>query len=149
MKYSEYPEEFPRKHKIGFPRNFLGIYRRNSEEISIRRNIPRKFRGKMGFSEKTNEFRGNIIAVGCSSEYTEELFPRYIPRDISLGIFRGTGSSEYTEGHVPRNIPRNMSVGIFLSIDVYMSKNASIDERPRKYPDEVLPRYIPRTFPTN
>ncbi|KAF3508375.1 hypothetical protein F2Q69_00009539 [Brassica cretica] len=33
-----------------------------------------------------------------------------------------------------------MSVGIFLSIDVYMSKNASIDERPRKYPDEVLPR---------
>uniref|UniRef100_A0A0D3B4W1 Uncharacterized protein n=1 Tax=Brassica oleracea var. oleracea TaxID=109376 RepID=A0A0D3B4W1_BRAOL len=47
--------------------------------------------------------------------------------------------SEYTEGQVPRNIPRNMSVGIFLSIDVYMSKNASIDERPRKYPDEVLP----------
>ncbi|KAF3549351.1 hypothetical protein DY000_02009347 [Brassica cretica] len=38
-------EEIPRKHKIWFPRNFLGIYRRNSEEISIRRNIPRKFRG--------------------------------------------------------------------------------------------------------
>ncbi|WZZ53956.1 hypothetical protein YC2023_054063 [Brassica napus] len=57
-------EEIPRKHKIGFPRNFLGIYRRNSEEISIRRNIPRKFRGKMGSSEKTDEFRGNIIAVG-------------------------------------------------------------------------------------
>nr|VDD32852.1 unnamed protein product [Brassica oleracea] len=34
-----------------------------------------------------------------------------------------------------------MSVGIFLSIDVFMSKNASIDERLRKYPDEVLPRY--------
>ncbi|KAF3515695.1 hypothetical protein DY000_02059226 [Brassica cretica] len=64
MKFSEYPEEFPRKHKIGFPRNFLGIYRRNSEEISICRNIPRKFRGKMGSSEKTDEFRGNIIAVG-------------------------------------------------------------------------------------
>uniref|UniRef100_A0A0D3E9Y7 Uncharacterized protein n=1 Tax=Brassica oleracea var. oleracea TaxID=109376 RepID=A0A0D3E9Y7_BRAOL len=30
-----------------------------------------------------------------------------------------------------------------------MSKNASIDERPRRYPDEALPRYIPRTFPTN
>ncbi|KAF3585151.1 hypothetical protein F2Q69_00027972 [Brassica cretica] len=43
---------------------FLGIYRRNSEEISIRRNIPRKFRGKMCSSEKTDEFRGNIIAVG-------------------------------------------------------------------------------------
>ncbi|WZZ34309.1 hypothetical protein YC2023_017710 [Brassica napus] len=57
-------EEIPRKHKIGFPRNFLGIYRRNSEEISIRRNILRKFRGKMCSSEKTDEFRGNIIAVG-------------------------------------------------------------------------------------
>ncbi|KAF3577763.1 hypothetical protein DY000_02033575 [Brassica cretica] len=33
-----------------------------------------------------------------------------------------------------------MSLGIFRSIDVYMSKNASIDELPRKYPDEVLPR---------
>ncbi|KAF3514295.1 hypothetical protein F2Q69_00002445 [Brassica cretica] len=64
MKSSEYPEEFPRKHKIWFPRNFLGIYRRNSEEISIRRNIPRKFRGKMCSSEKTDEIRGNIIAVG-------------------------------------------------------------------------------------
>ncbi|KAF2539530.1 hypothetical protein F2Q68_00019945 [Brassica cretica] len=27
-----------------------------------------------------------------------------------------------------------------------MSKNASIDELPRKYPDEVLPRKIPRDF---
>ncbi|KAF2589841.1 hypothetical protein F2Q70_00038020 [Brassica cretica] len=32
-----------RKHKIWFPRNFFGIYRRNSEEISVRRNIPRKY----------------------------------------------------------------------------------------------------------
>ncbi|KAF3569039.1 hypothetical protein DY000_02011790 [Brassica cretica] len=62
MKSSEYPEEFPRKHKIWFPRNFLGIYRRNSEEMSIRRNIPRKFRGNIFSSEKTDEFRGNIIA---------------------------------------------------------------------------------------
>ncbi|KAF3512387.1 hypothetical protein F2Q69_00005435, partial [Brassica cretica] len=36
-------EEIPRKHKIWFPRNFLGINRRNSEETSIRRNIPRKY----------------------------------------------------------------------------------------------------------
>ena len=75
MKSSEYPEEFPRifrgisediprKHKIWFPRNFLGIYRRNSEETTVRRNIPRKFRGKLCSSEKTDEFRGNIIAVG-------------------------------------------------------------------------------------
>ncbi|KAF3552537.1 hypothetical protein DY000_02004868 [Brassica cretica] len=57
-------EEIPRKHKIWFPRNFFGIYRRNSEKISIRRNIPRKFRGNTFSSEKTDEFRGNIIAVG-------------------------------------------------------------------------------------
>ncbi|KAF3493167.1 hypothetical protein DY000_02054273 [Brassica cretica] len=60
MKSSEYPEEFPRN----IPRNFLGIYRRNSEDISIRQNIPRKFRGNMCSSEKTDEFRGNIIDVG-------------------------------------------------------------------------------------
>ncbi|KAF3601108.1 hypothetical protein F2Q69_00037127 [Brassica cretica] len=52
----------------------------------------------------------------------EGTVPRYIPRDMFLGIFRGT------EGHVPRNIPRDMFLGIFRSIDVYMSKNASIDE---------------------
>ena len=43
---------------------FLGIYRRNSEEISIRRNILMKYRGKMYSSEKIDEFRGYIIAVG-------------------------------------------------------------------------------------
>ncbi|KAF2581631.1 hypothetical protein F2Q68_00006381 [Brassica cretica] len=64
MKSSEYPEEFPRKHKIWFPRNFLGIYRGNSEEILIRRNILMEYRGKTYSSEKTDEFRGNIIAVG-------------------------------------------------------------------------------------
>ncbi|KAF3523313.1 hypothetical protein F2Q69_00047291 [Brassica cretica] len=63
MKSSEYPEEFPRKHKIWFPRNFLGIYRRNSEEILIRRNILMEYRGKMYSSEKTDEFRGYIIAA--------------------------------------------------------------------------------------
>ena len=60
MKSSEYPEEFPRKHKIWC---FLGIYRRNSEEISIRRNILMEYRGKKYSSEKTDEFRGYIIAV--------------------------------------------------------------------------------------
>ena len=63
MKSSEFPEEFPRKPKIWFPRNFLGIYRRNSEKISIRRNILMKYRRKMCSSEKTDEFRGNIIDV--------------------------------------------------------------------------------------
>ena len=82
-------------------------------------------------------------------KYSEGHFPRNFPRDNSLGKFRGTDPSEYTEGTVPRNKPRKKSVGILLSIDVYMSKHASIDELPRNYPDEVLPRYIPRTFPTN
>ncbi|KAF3596895.1 hypothetical protein DY000_02020758 [Brassica cretica] len=56
-------EDIPRKHKIWFPRNFLGIYRRNSKEISVRRNILMEYRGKMYSSEKTDEFRGYIIAV--------------------------------------------------------------------------------------
>ncbi|KAF3531040.1 hypothetical protein DY000_02041084 [Brassica cretica] len=54
-----------------------------------------------------------------SSEYPEE-FPRKFRGNTKFG-FLGI-SSEYTEGHVPRYISRNMSVGIFLSIDVYMSK---------------------------
>ncbi|KAF3525039.1 hypothetical protein F2Q69_00047030 [Brassica cretica] len=64
MKSSEYTEKFPRKFRGNTKLGFLGIYRRNSEETSVRRNIPRKFRGTMCSSEKTDEFRGNIIAVG-------------------------------------------------------------------------------------
>ena len=30
----------------------------------VRRNIPTEYRGKLYSSEKTDEFRGNIIAVG-------------------------------------------------------------------------------------
>ncbi|KAF3533687.1 hypothetical protein DY000_02040653 [Brassica cretica] len=55
-------EDILRKYKIWFPRNFLGIYRRNSEEILIRRNILMEYRGKMYSLGKTNEFRGYIIA---------------------------------------------------------------------------------------
>ncbi|KAF3512446.1 hypothetical protein F2Q69_00005886 [Brassica cretica] len=124
MKSSEYTEEFPRKFRV-------------------RRNIPRKFRGTMCSSEKTDEFRGNIIAVGEPlGDFTkfrgnsDELafsvgIPSEFPRDMFLRIYRGTVPSEYSEERVPRNIPRKMSlgiirgnssVGIFLSIDVYMSK---------------------------
>ncbi|CAN6923545.1 unnamed protein product [Brassica oleracea] len=63
-------------------------------------------------------------------------FWTYINRSIRL--YRGTCSSEYSERFF-----------INGSIDGYMSKNASIDEVPRKYPNDVLPRYIPRSFPTN
>uniref|UniRef100_A0A0D3EAK4 Uncharacterized protein n=1 Tax=Brassica oleracea var. oleracea TaxID=109376 RepID=A0A0D3EAK4_BRAOL len=70
-----------------------------------------------------------------------------------LGIFRGKCSSKYSEGHrssefsegpVPQNfpmkIPRNIS---FELLRIGPSEN------PSKYPEEALPRYIPRSFPTN
>ncbi|KAL0805496.1 hypothetical protein Bca101_097987 [Brassica carinata] len=63
MKSSEYPEEFPRIFRGNTKFSFLGIYRRNSEEILIRRNILMEYRGKMYSSEKTEEFRRYIIAV--------------------------------------------------------------------------------------
>ncbi|KAF3608399.1 hypothetical protein DY000_02049507 [Brassica cretica] len=63
MKSSEYPEEFPRIFQGNTKFGFLGIYRRNSEEILIRRNILMEYRGKMYSSKKTDEFRGYIIAV--------------------------------------------------------------------------------------
>ena len=63
MKSSEYPEEFPRIFRGNAKFGFLGIYRRNSEEISFRRNILLEYRGKLYSSEKTDEFRGNIIDV--------------------------------------------------------------------------------------
>ncbi|KAF3589653.1 hypothetical protein F2Q69_00030387 [Brassica cretica] len=89
-------------------------------------------------SEKTDEFRGNIIAVGEPlGDFTkfrgnsdELAFSVGIPSEFPR-IYRGTVPSEYSEERVPRNIPRKMSlgiirgnssVGIFLSIDVYMSK---------------------------
>ncbi|KAF3528835.1 hypothetical protein DY000_02036797 [Brassica cretica] len=86
MKSSEYPEEFPRKYKIWFPQNFLGIYRRNSEEILIRRNIPRKFRGKMCSSEKTDEFRENIIAVGEPLEDFTKFRGNFDELAVGVGI---------------------------------------------------------------
>ena len=43
--YRGISEAIPRKHKIWLPRNFLGIFRRNSEENSSRRNIPTEYRG--------------------------------------------------------------------------------------------------------
>ncbi|KAF3531226.1 hypothetical protein DY000_02041821 [Brassica cretica] len=69
---------------------------------------------------------------------------RNIPRNMFLGIFRGTRSSEFFEGSVPRKfsmkIPRNISSEL---------PRIGPSETPSKYPEEVLPRYIPRSFPTN
>ncbi|KAF3503474.1 hypothetical protein F2Q69_00043446 [Brassica cretica] len=79
--------------------------------------------------------------------------PRNIPRDMFLGIYRGTCSSEYTEGHIPRNIPRDLFLGIFRG---FISSEIS-DENSEEHfvgtsevnSEEVLPWYIPRSFPTN
>uniref|UniRef100_A0A0D3DAK2 TIR domain-containing protein n=2 Tax=Brassica TaxID=3705 RepID=A0A0D3DAK2_BRAOL len=60
-----------------------------------------------------------------------------------LGIYRGTCSSEYSEERCPSVYSERVFINV--SIDGYMSKNASIDV----YPDEVLLRYIPRRFQTN
>ncbi|WZZ49881.1 hypothetical protein YC2023_049988 [Brassica napus] len=84
--YRGISEEIPRKHKIGFPQNFLGIYRRNSEETTVRRNIPRKFRGKLCSSEKTDEFRGNIIAVGGFYKIPRKFRRTSFVRRNSVGI---------------------------------------------------------------
>ncbi|KAF3605427.1 hypothetical protein DY000_02050481 [Brassica cretica] len=75
MKSSEYTEEIPRKHKIGFPRNFFGIYRRNSEEISIPVGEPlgdfTKFRGhsdesavSVGISSSVPKKKGRLVGLG-------------------------------------------------------------------------------------
>ncbi|WZZ58666.1 hypothetical protein YC2023_058773 [Brassica napus] len=60
-----------------------------------------------------NEVFPDVPDPTSSSEFSEGLIPRNIPRDSFLGIYRGTHSSEYTEGSFPRNfpmkIPRNIS----------------------------------------
>ncbi|KAF3509713.1 hypothetical protein F2Q69_00001032 [Brassica cretica] len=95
MKSSEFPEEFPRKFRgssnFGFPRNFLGIYRRNSEETLIRRYIPRKFRGIS--DEKSPR---NIPRKFISSE-----FRRKFPRDFRGKMnFRGVISEDFFRPYV-------------------------------------------------
>uniref|UniRef100_A0A0D3AAD4 Uncharacterized protein n=1 Tax=Brassica oleracea var. oleracea TaxID=109376 RepID=A0A0D3AAD4_BRAOL len=72
--------------------------------------------------------------------------------DTFLGIYRRTRSSEFAEGSFPRNlpmkIPRNVSSELPRNVTSELPRTVP-SENPSKYPDEVLPRYIPRTFPTN
>ncbi|KAF3499752.1 hypothetical protein F2Q69_00043442 [Brassica cretica] len=75
--------------------------------------------------------------------------PRNIPRDMFLGIYRGTHSSVYTEGVVPRDL--------FLGIFRGFISSEIPDENSEEHfvgtselnSEEVFPRYIPRSFPTN
>ena len=78
---------------------------------------------------------------------------RNIPRDMFLGIYRGTHSSEYTEGLVPRNFPRVHFLGNsrgFISSEIpdENSEEHFVGTFEVNF-EEVLPRYIPRSFPTN
>ncbi|KAF3529772.1 hypothetical protein DY000_02042630 [Brassica cretica] len=71
--------------------------------------------------------------------------PRNIPRDLFLGIFRGNKPSEYTEGHVPRNIPRDPCSSEFSNenSEEHFVGTSEVNS------EDVLPRYIPKRFPTN
>ncbi|KAF3494033.1 hypothetical protein DY000_02052328 [Brassica cretica] len=88
--------------------------------------VHRQPEAKTGF-----KFRGNE-----PSEYTEGHVPRNIPRYSFLGLYRGTCSSEFSEGFVSSEIPDENSEEDFVGTSEVNS-------------EEVLPRYIPRSFPTN
>uniref|UniRef100_A0A0D3AMK0 Uncharacterized protein n=1 Tax=Brassica oleracea var. oleracea TaxID=109376 RepID=A0A0D3AMK0_BRAOL len=64
--------------------------------------------------------------------------------DIFLGIYRGTRSSEFSEGSVPRKFPMKIPRNISSELS-----RIGPSESPSKYPKEVLPQYIPRSFSTN
>ncbi|KAL0759924.1 hypothetical protein Bca101_076074 [Brassica carinata] len=64
MKSSEYTEEFPRKFRGNTKLGFLGISSEYTDGIPRKPQSVGIFRGTMCSSKKTDEFRGNIIAVG-------------------------------------------------------------------------------------
>ncbi|KAF2582531.1 hypothetical protein F2Q68_00003161 [Brassica cretica] len=76
--------------------------------------------------------------------YPNEVFPDVPDPDSFLGIYRGTRSSEFSEGSVPRKFPMKIPRNILSELPRIVPS-----ESPSKYPEEVLPRYIPRSFPTN
>ncbi|KAF3530848.1 hypothetical protein DY000_02041909 [Brassica cretica] len=60
-----------------------------------------------------------------------------------LGIFEGLRSSEISEGHVPLKFPMQIPRNISLELP-----RIGPSEISSEYTEEVLPRYIPRNFPT-
>ncbi|KAF3602495.1 hypothetical protein F2Q69_00035474 [Brassica cretica] len=95
---SEIPRNFPTEFRGNkFPRKFRGpLFCRKCP-----RNIPRE--NYVGIFPRTFIDRCVLdIYTSIDRNIPTELFPRIIPRDIFLGIFRGTRSSEYSEGTVPR-----------------------------------------------
>ncbi|KAF3606496.1 hypothetical protein DY000_02046247 [Brassica cretica] len=64
-------------------------------------------------------------------------FPRNIPRDSFLGIFRGLRSSEFFEGSVPRKFPTKIPRNISSELP-----RIGPSETPSKYPEEVFLRSV-------
>ncbi|KAF2587478.1 hypothetical protein F2Q70_00036031 [Brassica cretica] len=95
--------------KFIFPRKSLGVFRRNSEETNFRGNSEdHQFVGKLLgiYRGRTSSESTSEVPTKCSSEFSsgisDEMNPRKIPRNKSLGIFRGMSPSVYSEEHVPR-----------------------------------------------
>ena len=124
------------------PRNFF--IRRNSEETHFRGNSEEhQFVGNLlGIYRRSTSSGYTSIDVFLDiypsidpfiktrSEYTEghlssEHVPRYIPRNMSLGIFRGKVSLGIFRGRCPSVYSERFFIN--RSINGYMSKNASID----------------------
>ena len=86
-----------RKGPRNIPReNFLEIFRWNfrwSNSRKFRRNVPQNFHREFPRNGALGKFRGT-----CPSVYSEEVFPRKIPRKRS---------SEISEGSFPRNFKIN------------------------------------------
>ncbi|KAF2538525.1 hypothetical protein F2Q68_00020177 [Brassica cretica] len=101
--------EFPRK--FIFPQNFLGNFLRNSEETNFRGNSEdHQFVGKLLgiYRGRTSSGYFDGFSDGPILGSSDEMF-----LGIVIGNFRGTEPSENSEERVPRNIPRNESLGIF------------------------------------
>ncbi|KAF3598671.1 hypothetical protein F2Q69_00035090 [Brassica cretica] len=100
----------------------VGFHYKKTAETSVRRNIPRKFRGTMCSSEKTDEFRGNIIAVGEPlGDFTkfrgnsdELAFSVGIPSEFPRKFF----SSEFRR-KIPRDFRRKKKFRGIISDDLF------------------------------
>ncbi|KAF3598919.1 hypothetical protein F2Q69_00038721 [Brassica cretica] len=118
-----YSDDIPTKQVVGnnssefhisseIHRNFPTEFRGNK--------LPRKFRGPMFVGKVLGIYRGRASSGYLLGRSSIDAFldiyssiDRNIPRDIFLGIYRGTSCSEYSEGNVPRYIPREKFLGIF------------------------------------
>ncbi|KAF2592604.1 hypothetical protein F2Q70_00044360 [Brassica cretica] len=154
--------------KFIFPRKSLGIFRWNSEETNFRGNSEdHQFVGKLlgiyrgrtssRYFDGLSDVQSSEVPTKCSSEFSsgisEERSPRKIPRNVSLGKFRGTGPSEYSEERVPRNIPRNESLDVMAvgnpTMQRMLSERRAALGLPVRDPEESDPNRQQPSNPTN